>query len=333
MSGREKSRAAVVAVLLVLSVAVTGVAVTGTAAADEGSEEGGDDGEVGEEGEDEDDEDDEREEGDEEEDDEENDGEEGNEGDEEDDEGEEEDREERDDEGEDDDEREEEDEEEDEGEDEEDDEDDVAAPDINVTKSVDRSDVQLDLFLTSEGALVNFTPVTFTVNVTNEGDATANNVVVNDDDVVADLQGLPNNTTSFVVTESNTSQGNFSAVTGNFSVGTLAPGETATLTFSARVVSTQAEFFDGDGDLSVNATNDAGLVSVASNDPNEANDRGTAEIDLVTPLNISGGIYTSLVQSAGVGSASDGDTPDTAGTTETRTHAGELRETQPRLRS
>ena len=162
---------------------------------------------------------------------------------------------------------------------------DMAAPDIGVTKDSNMDEVELELLPDEGGILQANEPVTFTVTVTNEGNATANDVVVNDDDVVADLEGIPDETTVFLVTESSTSQGDFSAVTGDFEVGTLAPGESATLTFDALAVSTNLDLLDGDV-ASIDATNDVTLESVSPDDPNGANNDGNATVELVGLLEI-----------------------------------------------
>jgi hypothetical protein len=155
------------------------------------------------------------------------------------------------------------------------------APDISVEKNSDTDEVELGLLDEGGDLLQANEPVTFTVEVTNDGNATAENVVVNDEDVIADISELED-TTGFLVTDSSTSQGSFDAATGDFDVGTLEPGETATLTFDALAVSTDASLLDPGAEI--NATNVAELVESDPEDPNADNDVGSEEVTLVSAL-------------------------------------------------
>ncbi|WP_231189422.1 DUF11 domain-containing protein [Haladaptatus sp. DYF46] len=88
--------------------------------------------------------------------------------------------------------------------------------DLDLTKTVDKSEVTLG------------DEVTFTINVTNNGPSTAENVAITE---------MLGSGLSFV--DASTSQGEYDADTGSYDVGTLENGETATLTLIATVESVE----------------------------------------------------------------------------------------------
>jgi uncharacterized repeat protein (TIGR01451 family) len=140
--------------------------------------------------------------------------------------------------------------------------------DVGVTKTVDHATPAV-------GSVVSYT-----ITATNTGDNTATGLVIHD--------ALVSGRLTFVSASADT--GTYDAITGNWTIGTLAVGATATLTLDARVID------------SGKIDNTAAVSSMLQRDTNPANNSATVQIDAPPAADLS---LTKTV---------DNDTPDKGST-------------------